>query len=40
MTTAQYQLWLATWNAGLKAGLTTSEALALADATANTIKGE
>lgn len=38
MTHAQYNLWLATWNAGLKAGLSTSEALAQADKIVSTMK--
>lgn len=38
MTQAQYQLWLATWNAGVKAGLTSAQALAQADKAAATIK--
>ena len=31
MTHAQYLLWLATWNAGIKQGLSGSEALSEAD---------
>lgn len=39
MSSAQYQLWLATWNAALKSGLSTSEALVQADKAAQALKG-
>ncbi len=38
MTHAQYQLWLAAWNAGLKDGLSPAQALANADKLVATMK--
>jgi hypothetical protein len=38
MTQEQYQLWLAAWNAGLKAGLSPAQALANADKLVATMK--
>ncbi len=39
MTHSQYQLWLSTWNKAIREGMPTSEALALADRMAETLKG-
>ena len=37
MTPQQYQLWLAVWNAGIKAGLQSSQALQQADEAAQAL---
>jgi hypothetical protein len=39
VTSQQYQMWLAVWNAGIKQGLSTSAALAAANKAAAAIAG-
>ena len=39
MTQAQYQLWLSTWNAGIKSGLPAAQALEQANRAAEALKG-
>lgn len=39
MSQAQYQLWLSTWNAGIKSGLSPADALANADRAAQALRG-